>query len=80
LYAPKEYESARCNKCFKCRAAIGCVYGFWGAGRDGKWEVNYEPKVQTWSGVAKLAVKHGLILGAQIAAFSAVFIALTREK
>lgn len=80
LHASQEYESARCNRCFKCRAAIGSVYGFWGAGWDGKWEVNYEPKVQTWTGVVKNAVKHGLVLGAQIAAFSAIFLAATQGK
>ena len=64
LYAQAEYEAARCNQCFKCRAAIGNVYGFWGPGWDGKWEVNYEPKVQTWTGVVKSALKHGFVLGA----------------
>jgi hypothetical protein len=80
MYAKKEYEAARCNRCFRCRSAIGNIYGFWGAGWNGQWDAVYEPKVETWKDRVKSVLKHGFILGAQIAAFSAVFIAATREK
>ncbi len=75
-----EYLKTRCNKCFKCRAMIGNIYGFWGPGWDGKWELNYEPKEKTLVRKTYDVLKHTVLLGGQIATFSAIFLYLTSSK
>lgn len=58
-----EYLKNRCSVCFRCRNAIGPIYGFWGPGFYGKWNSVYEPKEEGWLEKTMLIFKHGAILG-----------------
>jgi len=80
IQAAHDYLSTRCQKCFKCRTNMGQIYGFWGKNWKGEWGNFYEPKVRTWKDYLWSGCKHGLVLGAQIAAFSAVYLTYTRDN
>jgi hypothetical protein len=56
---------------------IGNIYGFWGAGWNGKWESSYEPKKKTFLRGTYDVLKHTVFLGGQVAAFSAIFLYLS---